>query len=39
VIAWAEKERVAETVAQLAERFPDHEVLYLAVTTTGAGAA
>jgi homoserine kinase len=39
VIAWAEKERVAETVAELAERFPDHEVLHLAVTTTGAGAA
>jgi homoserine kinase len=39
VIAWAEKGRVAETVAQLAERFPDHEVLHLAVTTTGAGAA
>ncbi|MCW2977046.1 MAG: homoserine kinase [Actinomycetia bacterium] len=39
VIAWAEKKRVAETVAQLAERFPDHEVLQLAVTTTGAGTA
>ena len=39
VIAWAEKEHVAEAVAQLAERFPDHEVLHLAVTTTGAGAA
>jgi len=39
VIVWAEKGRVAETVAQLVERFPDHEVLHLAVTTTGAGAA
>jgi homoserine kinase len=39
VIVWAEKERVAETVAELAARFPDHEVLHLAVTTTGAGAA
>jgi homoserine kinase len=38
VIVWAEKPRVAETVAQLAERFPDHEVLHLAVTTTGAGS-
>jgi len=39
VIVWAEKARVAETVAQLAARFPDHEVLHLPVTTTGAGAA
>ena len=39
VIVWAEKERVAEAVAELAARFADHEVLHLAVTTTGAGAA
>ena len=39
VIVWAEKARVAETVAQLAERFPGYEVLHLPVTTTGAGAA
>ncbi len=38
VIVWAERERVAATVAELAERFPDHDVLHLAVTTTGAGA-
>jgi homoserine kinase len=38
VIVWAERVRVAETVAQLAERFPHHEVLHLAVTTTGAGS-
>ena len=39
VIAWVEKGSVAEAVAQLAERFPDHDVFHLAVTTTGAGAA
>jgi homoserine kinase len=39
VIVWAEKASVAETVAQLAARFPDHQVLHLAVTTTGAGTA
>ncbi|HWX08460.1 MAG TPA: homoserine kinase [Gaiellaceae bacterium] len=38
VIVWAEKERVGETVADLVERFPDHEVLQLPVTTTGASA-
>lgn len=38
VIVWAEKSRVAETVAQLAERFPDHDVSHLTVTTTGAGS-
>jgi homoserine kinase len=38
VIVWAEKARVAATVAQLSEAFPDHEVLHLAVTTTGAGS-
>ena len=39
VIVWAAKGTVADTVAQLELRFPDHEVLHLAVTTTGAGAA
>ena len=39
VITWVEKERVPDAVAQLSERFPDHEVLHLPVTTTGAGAA
>jgi homoserine kinase len=39
VIVWAAKGTVADTAAQLELRFPDHEVLHLAVTTTGAGAA
>jgi homoserine kinase len=38
VIVWAEKPRVAETVAQLSARFADHEISHLAVTTTGAGS-
>jgi homoserine kinase len=38
VIVWAERERAAETAAELRERFPDHEVLHLPVTTTGASA-
>jgi len=38
VIVWADKARAADTVAQLAQRFPDHDVLHLAVTTTGAGS-
>jgi homoserine kinase len=39
VIAWVEKERTAAAVAELAARFPGHEVLHLSVTTTGAGTA
>jgi homoserine kinase len=38
VIVWAETDRAGETVADLAARFPDHEVLQLPVTTTGASA-
>jgi homoserine kinase len=37
-IVWAEKARVEETVAELRARFADHEILHLAVTTTGAGS-
>ena len=39
VIVWAEKERAGEVAAELADRFPEHEVLHLPVTTTGAGPA
>ncbi|HVA32183.1 MAG TPA: hypothetical protein VMU58_13040 [Gaiellaceae bacterium] len=39
VIAWIEKSHVADAVAELAARFPEHEVLHLEVTTTGAGTA
>jgi len=38
VIVWAEKDRAGETAAELSDRFPDHEVLHLPVTTTGASA-
>ena len=37
VIVWAEKGRVRDVAAELAGRFPDHEVLHLPVATTGAG--
>jgi homoserine kinase len=37
VIVWAEKPRAADVAAQLAERFPEHEILPLSVTTIGAG--
>jgi homoserine kinase len=36
VLVWAEKERVDDVVAELAERFPDRDVLHLAVATAGA---
>jgi homoserine kinase len=38
VIVWAERERADECSAELAERFPDAEVLPLAVSAAGAGA-
>lgn len=38
VIVWAEKDHAGETAAELSARFPDHEVLHLPVTTTGASA-
>ena len=37
VIVWARKERVDEVVAELAERFPEHEVMPLSIATSGAG--
>lgn len=37
VIVWADKERVADVVAALTSRFPEHDVMHLSVTTTGAG--
>ena len=36
VIVWAERERADEVAAELAARFPEHEVLHLAVATRGA---
>lgn len=37
VIVWAEKERAGDVALELADRFPEHEVLHLPVATTGAG--
>jgi len=39
VIVWAEKERADDVAAELRRRFPEHDVLHLPVTTTGAGPA
>lgn len=39
VIVWAEPARVAEAVAELERRFPDHGILELRVASTGAGPA
>jgi homoserine kinase len=36
VIVWAEKERAGAVAAELATRFPDHDVMHLPVATTGA---
>jgi homoserine kinase len=37
VIVWAERAHAAAVAAELAERFPEHDVLELAIATTGAG--
>jgi homoserine kinase len=37
VIVWADKPRAGDVAAALVDRFPDHEVLHLPVSTTGAG--
>jgi homoserine kinase len=37
VIVWAAKARAGDVAAELAERFPEHEILHLPVATTGAG--
>jgi homoserine kinase len=39
VIVWAEKRRVDEVVADLTQRFPEHDVMHLPIATTGAGPA
>ncbi len=38
VIVWADKQSAGQTAADLAARFPDHEVIHLPVTTTGASS-
>ena len=37
VIVWAERNRAGEVADELAARFPDHDVLHLPITTSGAG--
>jgi len=37
VIVWARKERVDDVAAELAERFPEHEVMPLSIAASGAG--
>jgi homoserine kinase len=37
VIVWAEKERAGEVAVELADRYPEHEIMHLAIATTGAG--
>jgi homoserine kinase len=37
VIVWAEKPRAGEVAAELAARFPEHDILHLPVATRGAG--
>jgi homoserine kinase len=37
VIVWAEPDRAGEVAVALADRFPEHEVLHLSVSPTGAG--
>jgi len=39
VIVWAEKARAGDVAVQLADRYPEHEVIHLAIATTGAGPA
>jgi homoserine kinase len=39
VIVWSEKERARDVVAELTGRYPEHEVIHLAIATTGAGPA
>jgi homoserine kinase len=38
VVVWAEKLQAGEVAAELAGRFPEHDVVHLAVATTGAGS-
>jgi homoserine kinase len=39
VLVWAEKSRVADVESALAARFPEHQVMHLPITRTGAGPA
>ena len=39
VIVWAEKARAGAVALELADRYPEHEVMHLAIATTGAGPA
>jgi homoserine kinase len=39
VIVWADKLHAGEVAVELAERFPEHDVMHLPIATTGAGPA
>ncbi len=39
VIVWAEKALAGEVAVELADRFPEHDVMHLPIATTGAGPA
>jgi len=39
VVVWAERDRAGEVAVELAERYPEHEILHLPVATAGAGPA
>jgi homoserine kinase len=39
VIVWAEKTRAGDVAVALADRYPEHEIMHLAIATTGAGPA
>jgi homoserine kinase len=39
VIVWAEREHAGAVAVELADRYPEHDVMHLAIATTGAGPA
>ena len=39
VIVWAEKTRAGDVAVELADRYPEHEIMHLEIATTGAGPA
>jgi homoserine kinase len=39
VIVWAQRERAGDVAVELADRYPQHEIMHLPIATTGAGPA
>jgi homoserine kinase len=39
VIVWAEKARAGDVAVALTDRYPEHQIMHLAIATTGAGPA